>query len=194
MIYTIGHSKHPIDEFIALLQQHGVDALADVRSTPYSRFNPQFNKDRLQAALAAAGIRYVFLGEELGARSKDPSCYDEEGRVSYSKLAATETFRKGIDRLLTGLQQHRIAIMCAEREPLDCHRTILVSRQLEKAGVPVTHILNDGSLEPQHEAMLRLASELKLTATDLFRTPDELIEDAYEKQGSRIAYVRPPHS
>jgi uncharacterized protein (DUF488 family) len=191
MIYTIGHSKHPIDGFIALLQQHGVNALADVRSTPYSRFNPQFNKDRLQTALAAAGIRYVFLGEELGARSKDPSCYDEEGRVSYAKLALTETFRKGVERLLTGLQQHRIAIMCAEREPLDCHRTILVSRELEKAGVPVTHILHDGSLEPHHQAMRRLASDLKLTSTDLFRTPDELIEDAYEKQGSRIAYVRP---
>ena len=87
MIYTIGHSNHPIDRFIALLQQHGIDAVGDVRSTPYSRFNPQFSKEKLQAALANAGIRYVFLGEELGARSKDPSCYDETGRVSYAKLA-----------------------------------------------------------------------------------------------------------
>jgi hypothetical protein len=192
MIYTIGHSKHPIERFVALLQRHGVDALADVRSTPYSRFNPQFNREKLQASLAAAGIRYVFLGEELGARSKDASCYDEEGRVSYAKLARTVPFRAGIERLLTGMQQHRIAIMCAEREPLDCHRTILVSRELEKAGVPVNHILQDGSLEPHRQTMSRLASDLKLASTDLFRTPDELIEDAYEKQGSRIAYVRPP--
>ena len=190
MIYTIGHSKHPIDRFIALLQPHGIDALADVRSTPYSRFNPQFNKEKLQTALAAAGIRYVFLGEELGARTKDPSCYEEEGRVSYARLAQTEPFRKGIERLLTGMQQHRIAIMCAEREPLECHRTILVSRELERAGVPVTHILHDGSLEPHGQLMTRLAAELNLVGTDLFRTPDELIEDAYEKQGSRIAYVR----
>jgi uncharacterized protein (DUF488 family) len=190
MIYTIGHSKHPIDRFIALLQRHGIDALADVRSTPYSRFNPQFNKEKLQTALAAAGIRYVFLGEELGARTKDPSCYDEEGRVSYAKLAQTELFRKGIERLLTGMQQHRIAIMCAEREPLDCHRTILVSRELERAGVPVTHILQDGALEPHTQLMTRLAADLNLVGTDLFRTPDELIEDAYEKQGTRIAYVR----
>jgi uncharacterized protein (DUF488 family) len=192
MIYTIGHSKHLIERFVALLQQHGIDALADVRSTPYSRFNPQFNREKLQASLAAAGIRYVFLGEELGARSKDASCYDEEGRVSYAKLARTAPFRAGIERLLTGLQQHRIAIMCAEREPLDCHRTILVSRELERGGVPVTHILQDGSLEPHRQTMARLASDLKLASTDLFRTPDELIEDAYEKQGSRIAYVRPP--
>jgi uncharacterized protein (DUF488 family) len=191
MIYTIGHSNHLIDRFIALLQQPGVDVVADVRSTPYSRFNPQFNKEKLQSALAVAGIRYVFLGEELGARSKDPSCYDEEGRVSYAKLALTALFRKGIERLLTGMQQHRIAIMCAEREPLDCHRTILVSRVLERAGVPVTHILHDGSLEPHRQAMSRLASDLELASTDLFRTPEELIEDAYEKQGSRIAYVRP---
>jgi uncharacterized protein (DUF488 family) len=190
MIYTIGHSKHPIDRFIALLQQHGIDAVADVRSTPYSRFNPQFNKEKLQTALAAAGVRYVFLGEELGARTKDPSCYDEEGRVSYAKLAQTEPFRKGIERLLTGMQQHRIAIMCAEREPLECHRTILVSRELESAGVSVTHILQDGTLEPHHQLMGRLAAELNLVGTDLFRSPDELIEDAYEKQGLRIAYVR----
>jgi uncharacterized protein (DUF488 family) len=190
MIYTIGHSKHPIDRFIALLQQHDIDALADVRSTPYSRFNPQFNKEKLQTALAAVGIRYVFLGEELGARTKDPSCYDAEGRVSYTKLAQTAPFRKGIERLLTGMQQHRIAIMCAEREPLDCHRTILVSRELERAGVPVTHIRHDGALEPHTQLMTRLAAELDLVGTDMFRTPNELIEDAYEKQGARIAYVR----
>ena len=192
MIYTIGHSNHPIEHFTALLQRHGIQALADVRSNPYSRFNPQFNREKLQASLtAAAGIRYVFLGEELGARTKDPSCYDEEGRVTYAKLAATPIFRKGIERLQTGLRQHRIAIMCAERNPLECHRTILVARELEKVGIPITHILHDGALEPNTEAMQRLASELKIAATDLFRSPDELIEDAYETQGRRMGYARP---
>lgn len=190
MIYTIGHSNHPIERFLALLRQHGIDALADVRSTPYSRFNPQFRKETLQTSLAEAGIRYVFLGEELGARSKDPSCYDPAGRVSYTRLATTESFRRGLERLLTGMRDHRIAIMCAERDPLECHRTILVSRELEKAGASVTHILADGALEPHRHAMERLAAALKLASTDLFRTPDELIEDAYEKQGQRIAYVR----
>jgi uncharacterized protein (DUF488 family) len=190
MIYTIGHSKHPIDHFVALLQRHAIGAVADVRSTPYSRFNPQFNREKLQASLAAAGMRYVFLGEELGARSKDPGCYDETGRVSYAKLAATPAFRRGLDRLMSGMRDHRIAIMCAEREPLDCHRTILVARELEKLGVPVVHILHDGSLEPHSEAMQRLATRLKLVGKDLFRTPAELIEEAYEAQSARIAYVR----
>jgi len=192
VIYTIGHSNHPIEHFVALLQQHGIQALADVRSNPYSRFNPQYNRERLQASLSAAGgIRYVFLGEELGARSKDPSCYDDEGRVSYAKLAKTPLFRKGIERLQTGMQQHRIAIMCAERNPLDCHRTILVSRELEKVGIPVTHILHDGALESNRHAMERLASDLKLATTDLFRSQDELIEDAYDTQGRKVGYMRP---
>ncbi len=102
--------------------------------------------------------------------AKTPSCY-VDGRVSYAKLAATELFREGLDRLLAGMREHRIALMCAEREPLDCHRTILVARELEKLGVPVTHILPDGSLEPNRHAIERLAADLKLVATDLFRTP-----------------------
>ena len=104
MIYTIGHSHHPIERFIALLQPHGIDALADVRSTPYSRFNPQFNREKLQASLATAGIRYVILGEESGARTKDPSCYDDTGRVSYARLDRSEPFRRGLERLLTGIR------------------------------------------------------------------------------------------
>ena len=191
MIYTIGHSNYPIEHFVALLQQHGIQALADVRSNPYSRFNPQFNREKLQASLAIVSIRYVFLGEELGARSKDPSVYDEEGRVSYTKLAQTPLFRQGIARLETGMQQLRIAIMCAERNPLECHRTILVARELEKTGIPVTHILHDGTLESNRHAMERLATELKLAESDLFRSPDELIEDAYDTQGRRMGYVRP---
>jgi uncharacterized protein (DUF488 family) len=192
MIYTIGHSKHPIDRFINLLRKQGIEALADVRSTPYSRFNPQFNKERLQTALKGAGLRYVFLGEELGARSKDPECYDERGRLSYTRLAATDLFRHGLDRLVAGMRDHRIAIMCAEREPLECHRTILVARELEKLGAPVTHILQDGSLEPHDHAVQRLVQQLELVGSDLFRTPAELVEDAYERQGERIAYVRKP--
>ena len=198
MIYTIGHSNHSIEHFLALLQQHDIQALADVRSNPYSRFNPQFNREKLQASLATAGgraasggIRYVFLGEELGARSKDPTVYDEEGRVSYAKLAQTPLFRQGIARLQTGMQQLRIAIMCAERNPLECHRTILVSRELEKLGIPVSHILQDGTLESNRHSMQRLATELKLTDTDLFRSQDELIEDAYDTQGRKMGYVRP---
>jgi uncharacterized protein (DUF488 family) len=190
MIYTVGHSNHPIERFLGLLQPHGITAVADVRSTPYSRFNPQFRREKLQAALGSVGIQYVFLGQELGARSQDPACYDSEGRVSYARLARTELFRKGIARLRTGMAEHRISLMCAEREPLECHRTILVARELVREGVPVTHILGDGSLESHEHALQRLAASLKLTATDLFSDSAELVEQAYDLQALRIAYVK----
>ncbi len=190
MIHTVGHSNHPIERFLGLLQPHGITAVADVRSTPYSRFNPQFRREKLQAVLAEVGIQYVFLGEELGARSQDPTCYDTDGRVSYTRLAKTTLFLKGIERLKAGMAAHRISLMCAEREPLECHRTILVSRELVRDGVAVTHILGDGSLETHAHAMQRLAANLKLTDTDLFSDPADLIEQAYELQAARIAYVK----
>jgi uncharacterized protein (DUF488 family) len=190
MIHTVGHSNHPIERFLGLLQPHGITAVADVRSTPYSRFNPQYRREKLQAALAEVGIQYVFLGEELGARSQDPACYDPDGRVSYTRLAKTLLFRKGIERLKTGMVEHRISLMCAEREPLECHRTILVSRELVREGVAVTHILGDGSLETHEHAMQRLAASLKLTDTDLFSNPADLVEQVYDLQAARIAYVK----
>jgi uncharacterized protein (DUF488 family) len=190
MIYTIGHSNHPIERFTDLLQQHDIAAVADVRSTPYSRFNPQFGREKLQSALASVGIRYVFLGEELGARSRDPACCDGEGRVSYAKLAATELFQRGLERLKGGMGEYRIALMCAERDPLECHRTILVARELVRAGVPVMHILVDGSLEAHEDAMKRLATHLKLTNTDLFSAPEDLGEQACDLQAKQIAYVK----
>jgi uncharacterized protein (DUF488 family) len=190
MIHTIGHSNHPIERFLELLQAHSITAVADVRSTPYSRFNPQFRRDALRASLGAAGIQYVFLGEELGARSRDPSCFDADGRVSYSLLARTDLFRKGIERLKTGMAEHRISLMCAEREPLECHRTILVSRVLVREGVEVTHILGDGSLETHDHAIRRLAASLNLPDSDLFSKPDDQLEQAYEAQGAKMGYVK----
>ncbi len=190
MLYTIGHSNHPIERFLGLLQPHGITAVADVRSTPYSRFNPQYRREKLQAALAGVGVQYVFLGQELGARSQDPACYDAEGRVSYAKLARTELFRNGLQRLITGMADHRISLMCAEREPLECHRTILVARELVREGVPVTHILADGTLESHEHALQRLAASLKLTAGDLFSDSTQRMEEAYDLQAARIAYVK----
>ena len=191
MIYTIGHSNHPIGQFIGLLRRHGIEALADVRSTPFSRFNPQFNRERLAAELRSAGIHYVFLGTELGARSKDPDCY-EGGRVSYAKLARTEAFRRGLQRLQSGIAEHRIALMCAEREPLDCHRTILIARELDRAGIPMTHILADGSLETQAQVMERLVAHLQLGDADLFASAAQRLEAAYELQGRKMAFA-PKH-
>jgi uncharacterized protein (DUF488 family) len=190
MILTIGHSNHPIERFLALLKQHGVETLADVRSVPFSRFNPQFNRKPLEAALAAEGIHYLFLGEELGARSTDPTCYDGD-RVNYAKLAATASFRRGIERVSSESQSRRVALMCAEREPLDCHRTILVTRELERAHVPVAHILADGMLEPHERTRERLLELQKLPSDDLFADHESLINAAYDARAAQIAYVRP---
>lgn len=191
MIYTIGHSNHPIERFLELLKAHEIGAIADVRSTPYSRFNPQFNREALKGALTRARVHYVFLGEELGARTKDPACYEGD-RVSYDKLAATESFRRGIERLMTGMHEYRIALMCAEREPLECHRTILVARELDRLGVRVSHVLADGSLEDHRCAIERLAATLKLRPSgDLFDdSAESLMDQAYEQQAARIAYTR----
>ena len=172
--------------FTKLLAQHDIEAVADVRSAPYSRRYPQFNRDALKEALRANGIAYVFLGRELGARSRDPGCY-ANGRVDFRKLARTALFRSGIKRVLEGSQQMRIALMCAEKEPLACHRTLLVARELVRGDSKVNHILADGTLETHRDAMNRLCEQLGI-AEDLLRSPEEMENDAYAAQGERIAY------
>ena len=188
-VLTIGHSTHALDAFIVLLQRHHVTAVADVRSAPYSRFNPQFNREPFAKALKAQGIRYVYLGRELGGRSDDPDCY-EDGRVRYERIAATESFRSGLDRVVRGADKHRIALMCAEKEPLDCHRTLLVGRALHQRGVDVAHIHAARELEPHAKAMDRLLNMQKQPrGDDLFKTREELLDDAIAQQTQRIAYV-----
>ncbi len=187
-ILTIGHSNHSVSRLLELLALHGATAVADVRSQPYSRLHPDFNRETLRDALKVAGISYVYLGLELGARSKDPSCY-QDGRVQYRKLAQTELFRAGIERVVQGAQTHRIALLCAEREPLGCHRAILVARELEARGAGVAHVLADGSLESHAQAVERLLALFGLQEPDMFRTRQESIEEAYARQEQRIAYV-----
>ena len=188
LVLTIGHSTHPLADFLALLRRHGVTVLADVRSAPYSRFNPQFNREALAKALDEQGVRYVFLGRELGARSKDPACY-EDGRLQYERLARTALFRGGLDRVVQCAREERVALMCAEKDPIDCHRTILIGRELVGRGAAVTHILEDGRLEPHGEAMQRLLERLGIAGPHLFFSPAELIEEAYTAQAARIAEV-----
>lgn len=188
IVLTIGHSNHSMVDFVELLQQHGVTAIADVRSMPYSRFNPQFNRDALDRSLKTHGIKHVFLGRELGARSEDPSCY-ENGRVQYQRLARTDLFQRGIQRVIRGANNYRIALMCAEKEPLECHRTILVSHTLAELGISIQHILADGRLESHEATMERLLDLLGLPQQDLFFSKDELIAQAMAKQEERIAYV-----
>jgi len=189
VIYTIGHSVHSIQEFVALLMRHQITAVADVRSTPYSRFNPQFNREALKSALDNAGMQYVFLGDELGARSKDRACYVNE-QIRYDLLASTLPFQRGLDRIAQGAEKHRIVLMCAEKDPLVCHRAILVSRNLAARGLVVQHILEDGSLQSHDEAVNRLLAELELPDHDLFRSREEIVDEAYRQRGLEIAYTK----
>ena len=189
IVLTIGHSTHALDAFIALLCRHDVTAVADVRSAPYSRFNPQFSREPFAEALEAEGIRYVFLGDALGGRSDDPACY-EDGRIRYDRVAATKSFRSGLARVVQGTARYRIALMCAEKEPLHCHRTLLVARALDAQGADVAHIHADGRLEPHGEAMDRLLDIHKLPREgDLSGTREELIDTAIAQQAQRVAHM-----
>jgi len=193
IIFTIGHSTHPLEHLVRLLSRHGITALCDVRSKPYSRVNPQFNREELSKALRESGITYVFLGKELGARSEDPGCY-ENGKVRYERLAQTDLFRKGLDRVQKGAAEYRIALMCAEKEPLECHRTILVARHLVARGIDVQHIHADGRLESHAAAMIRLKKMLRLPDHDMFRSSEDISADAYLRQEERIAYEKDPNA
>jgi uncharacterized protein (DUF488 family) len=188
MIFSVGHSTHSAQRFRQLLLEHEISAVADVRSGPYSRMNPQFNREVLRDDLRSSKIAYVFLGTELGARADDRGCY-VDSKVKYDRLAKTMLFQSGLDRVLTGALKHRIALLCAEKDPLTCHRCILVARELVVRGASVRHILSDATIETQDEALHRLLSELGLQERDLFRSREELIAEAYRLRGEQIAYV-----
>lgn len=191
VVYSIGHSTHSIEAFVTLLKKAHVAAIADVRSTPYSRWQPQFNKDTLRKSLEDDGIAYVFLGIELGGRGTDGSVRDEHGRVQYRSIAESAAFREGLRRVQAGSERMRIALMCAESEPLECHRGILISRLLVAQGARVLHIHADGRLETHRDAEHRLLRLMGLHEPDLFRTDEEILAEAYERQEARIAYVMP---
>jgi uncharacterized protein (DUF488 family) len=186
-LFTVGHSTHSWEKFLELLRRHHIEAVADVRSSPYSQYNPQFNRETLQTALRQQNIPYVFLGEELGARRSGPECY-VNGRVNYALVARAPAFICGLDRLVLGAARMRIAIMCAEKDPLDCHRCILVSPRLKERGIHVQHIRDDGTLESQEEAERRLAQKFDLAERELFQSETEVLTEAYRRQGEKIAY------
>ena len=190
-LFTIGHSTHSLAAFLELLAAHAITAVADVRSSPYSRYNPQFNREILQKTLQKSAIQYVFLGQELGPRSDDPACYVND-KVQYHLLARTELFKQGLQRLKKGMKSFRIALMCAEKDPITCHRTILICRHLRRDGIRISHILEDGSLEDNEDSIKRLMKSLKVPDTHLFKTREEIMEDVYDLQGEKIAHELEP--
>ncbi|MGB3268082.1 MAG: DUF488 domain-containing protein [Microcoleus sp.] len=201
-LFTIGHSNQSIESFLLLLKKHGITAVADVRSHPFSRYLPHFNKSEITAFLSAAGIQYVFLGKELGARPEDLSCYDTEGKALYDRIATTPLFYAGIQRLLKGAANYKISLMCAEKDPITCHRTILVCHKLKAFNLQIKHILSDGTLESHQDLEARLLSKfnqaknhdlpIQLSLFELApQVKDEIVdlETAYYRYGLTRAYI-----
>ena len=146
-LFTIGHSNQPLDDFLGLLQQQGIEVIADVRTVPWSRYVPHFNAKALGAALAQRTIEYVAFGRELGGRPEGEEFYDDQGHVRYGRLAASPAFQEGLDRVLARAQTSRVALLCSEEDPSRCHRHLLIGRVLWERGVPVSHIRRDGRIE-----------------------------------------------
>jgi len=145
-VFSVGHSNHDIDRFLSLVSSHEIEVVADVRTAPFSRFSSHFNREPLTRELRTHKIDYVFLGRELGGRPDGSDYYDEDGHVRYDRLALSGLFGEGIKRLLRGAAAHKVAMMCSEGDPAQCHRHLLIARVLAEQDVSVAHILTDGSL------------------------------------------------
>jgi uncharacterized protein (DUF488 family) len=161
-VYSIGHSNHTIERLLELLGQHAIEVVADVRTAPFSRYSTQFNKDALAASLKRQDIGYVFLGRELGGRPDGEQYYDSEGHVRYDRLSQSDLFHAGIERLQRGASEHRVAMLCSEGDPTQCHRHLLIARVLDSLGVSVVHIETDGATTTYTDAASKTPTPLSL--------------------------------
>lgn len=160
LIYSIGHGTRKIEDFITVLQEYGIRYLADVRSRPYSRFNPQYNRKALEHSLLNNGITYVFMGDTLGGRPADPACYDAAGKIDYEKVKAMDFFRQGIERLKTAYAKDiPLAVMCSESKPAECHRSKLIGPVLASDHILLQHIDEKNKLKTQAEVMNELTKK-----------------------------------
>jgi uncharacterized protein (DUF488 family) len=182
-LFTIGHSNHPFERFLGLLRRHGIEAVADVRSRPYSRFVPRFCKDRLERLLAGDGIGYLYLGAELGGKPRAGET--AASAMAYRSRVEEPGFRHGIEGLRAAARERRIALMCRERDPLDCHRLHLICRYLEPMALDIRHILPSGEVETQAVTERRLLERAGGAELPLFQgagqaAARDALEHAYE--------------
>jgi uncharacterized protein (DUF488 family) len=175
-------------KFLSLLTMHGIEVVADVRSQPYSRFHGHFNRESLVESLRQTGIQYVFLGRELGARRAERESY-RDNQARYDLICRLPAFNEGLVRIRRGLIAHRIALLCAEKDPIVCHRTILVCRRLRSDPIEIRHILEDGAIETNEQAESRLLEAVGVPTSDFFLNHSDLVEQAYDLQSERIAYI-----
>lgn len=189
MIYTVGYGNRPVIDFLSLLKQYKIEVVCDVRSVPYSSRYPDYTRETLRESLHGIGTKYVFLGAELGARPLDPDLY-ENGRACYVAMANSLAFRRGVERVEAGLNKYSLALLCAEKDPLDCHRAILIAPALVAKGIIVNHIDAKGGLERHEQLESRLLSMFGLDQAPLFGSPSDAkpIEEAYRRRSYDLAY------
>lgn len=196
-VYTIGHSSYKQDYLFILLNKHDINCVVDVRSMPFSKYAPQYNRDEIKRFLHSKGIQYIFMGKELGARREDNTLYESDGILSFEKTSKTMSFISGIERIKAGIEKgYRIAIMCTEKDPMDCHRNILVARQLYKQKYDVLNILENGYIESQEHLEKRLLdlyfpTRNQRTLFDLASMEYDdsaLIEKAYDMRNKDIGF------
>ena len=189
-LFSIGHSNIGLERFLGMLRAAGADAIADVRSTPFSRRFPWFSGKNLAPRLQQDGMLYAPFGDALGGRPRDAALYCG-GVADYEAMAKRDEFRSGLDRLMSFAARRRVCLMCAEREPLDCHRCLLVARALAERGLAVGHILHDGSVEP-HAATVERLLAMSAADNDLFVTgQSERLAAAYRRRAAAVAYRQP---
>ena len=190
-VYTIGHSSHSLELFTELLRKHAIQVVVDVRSAPYSRYAPQFDHDLLPGSLNHSGIKYLFLGKELGGRPNKQDYYDADGHVLYSRMTADPVFVEGIERLERGMPDFRIALMCGEEDPAHCHRRLLVARVLIERGHEVLHIRGDGRIMADEDVARESGKSLVNEQPALFA---ELDEDQWRSTASVSPKKAPANS
>jgi len=172
-VLTIGHSSHPPERFAALLRQHEIQVLVDTRSAPYSRYSPHFDREALRELAAAAGAKYLYLGDVVGGRPRDEGCYDAEGRVLYGRVAAQPEFLEAVERLEQGADEFRVALLCSEEDPTHCHRRLLIARVLLTRGAAIQHIRGDGSVQSEAAVAAQSGKPLIELQPALFGEMDE---------------------
>jgi len=188
MIYTIGHSNYTVEKFLELLKRYQITAICDVRSAPYSQYCPHFNREAIKESFASHNIEYVYLGDELGARSQDTSCI-KNGIVYFDLLAQTPLFMSGINRVIKGSKSFKIALMCAEKNPQECHRTILISKALEERAQNITHILEDGFIT-HTDLIEQLTKDFNQGQIDsLLMNKIQMRKQTYQMQAHKMGYA-----
>jgi uncharacterized protein (DUF488 family) len=188
-LYTIGYSTYELSSFINVLKKYKIDVIVDVRSSPFSSFYSEYNKDNLRNVLKKNGLKYLFLGDNLGARINAPECYQNDGKAIYEKISKHPIFKEGLQRLKKGVEIYNVVLLCAEKDPINCHRNILVCRNIKSENLDIIHILSNGELENNNVTEIRLLKLHNLFEDDMFSTFEDRLNLAYTQQGYNIAYI-----